>query len=137
MNCAVYSKGIAAAELFGYRKGAFTGADGASLGHVRAAQGGTLLAQGAHRSGEVIGLRQQRGRPVDDHPALGGQRRAALAAVQQGHPQRPLEGGHPAAHARLREPQLAGRLADAAQAGDQHEQVEVLEVGAAGHTRSV
>lgn len=43
VNCAVYSKSMAAAELFGYRKGAFTGADTASLGHVRAAEGGTLL----------------------------------------------------------------------------------------------
>jgi transcriptional regulator of acetoin/glycerol metabolism len=43
VNCAVYSKEMAAAELFGYRKGAFTGAQAASLGHVRAAQGGSLL----------------------------------------------------------------------------------------------
>jgi transcriptional regulator of acetoin/glycerol metabolism len=43
VNCAVYSKEMAAAELFGYRKGAFTGAEAASIGHVRAAQGGTLL----------------------------------------------------------------------------------------------
>lgn len=43
VNCAVYSKSMAAAELFGYRRGAFTGAETASLGHVRAAKGGTLL----------------------------------------------------------------------------------------------
>ena len=43
VNCAVYSKDMAAAELFGYRKGAFTGAASPNLGHVRAAQGGTLL----------------------------------------------------------------------------------------------
>ena len=43
VNCAVYSKAMAAAELFGYRKGAFTGAESPHLGHVRAAQGGTLL----------------------------------------------------------------------------------------------
>ncbi len=43
VNCAVYSKAVAPAELFGYRKGAFTGADQASSGHIRAAQGGTLL----------------------------------------------------------------------------------------------
>jgi DNA-binding NtrC family response regulator len=43
VNCAVYSKAVAAAELFGYRKGAFTGADQASAGHIRAAQGGTLF----------------------------------------------------------------------------------------------
>jgi DNA-binding NtrC family response regulator len=43
VNCAVYSKSFAPAELFGYRKGAFTGAEQASPGHIRAAEGGTLL----------------------------------------------------------------------------------------------
>jgi DNA-binding NtrC family response regulator len=43
VNCAVYSKAVAAGELFGYRKGAFTGAEQASPGHLRAAQRGTLL----------------------------------------------------------------------------------------------
>jgi transcriptional regulator with GAF, ATPase, and Fis domain len=43
VNCAVYSKAVAAGELFGYRKGAFTGAEQASAGHLRAAQRGTLL----------------------------------------------------------------------------------------------
>ena len=43
VNCAVYSPSLAAAELFGFRKGAFTGAEHASPGHVRSAQGGTLL----------------------------------------------------------------------------------------------
>nr|UXE46081.1 anaerobic nitric oxide reductase transcription regulator NorR [uncultured bacterium] len=43
VNCAVYSRSIAPAELFGYRKGAFPGAEQESPGHVRAAAGGTLL----------------------------------------------------------------------------------------------
>jgi DNA-binding NtrC family response regulator len=43
VNCSVYSKSMAAAELFGYRKGAFTGAASASPGHIRAAEGGSLL----------------------------------------------------------------------------------------------
>jgi DNA-binding NtrC family response regulator len=43
VNCAALPTGLAEAELFGYRKGAFSGADGASVGHLRAAQGGTLL----------------------------------------------------------------------------------------------
>jgi DNA-binding NtrC family response regulator len=43
VNCSVYSKTMAAAELFGYRKGAFTGAETASPGHIRAAEGGSLL----------------------------------------------------------------------------------------------
>jgi transcriptional regulator with PAS, ATPase and Fis domain len=43
VNCAAYSESTISAELFGYRKGAFTGAERASPGHVRAAHGGTLL----------------------------------------------------------------------------------------------
>lgn len=43
INCAALPKDLAEAELFGYRKGAFTGADRASLGHFRAADGGTLF----------------------------------------------------------------------------------------------
>ena len=43
VNCAGYSEGTAAAELFGHRKGAFTGAERAAVGHVRAAHLGTLF----------------------------------------------------------------------------------------------
>jgi transcriptional regulator with PAS, ATPase and Fis domain len=43
VNCATLVPTLAEAELFGFRKGAFTGADRASTGHFRAAQGGTLL----------------------------------------------------------------------------------------------
>lgn len=43
VNCASYAEPTMAAELVGYRKGAFTGADQESLGHLRAADQGTLL----------------------------------------------------------------------------------------------
>jgi transcriptional regulator with PAS, ATPase and Fis domain len=43
VNCATLVPTLAESELFGYRKGAFTGAERASSGHFRAAQGGTLL----------------------------------------------------------------------------------------------
>jgi transcriptional regulator with GAF, ATPase, and Fis domain len=43
VNCAALPQALAEAELFGYRKGAFTGAVQAGLGHFRAADGGTLL----------------------------------------------------------------------------------------------
>ena len=43
INCAALPQGLAEAELFGYRRGAFTGAERASPGFFRAAEGGTLL----------------------------------------------------------------------------------------------
>jgi transcriptional regulator with GAF, ATPase, and Fis domain len=43
VNCAALPEGLAEAELFGYRRGAFTGADRASPGFFRSADGGTLL----------------------------------------------------------------------------------------------
>jgi len=43
VNCSVYSRSVAAGELFGYRKGAFTGASQSNAGHIRAAEGGTLF----------------------------------------------------------------------------------------------
>lgn len=43
INCAALPEHLAEAELFGYRKGAFTGAERASLGCFRAAHGGTLF----------------------------------------------------------------------------------------------
>jgi transcriptional regulator of acetoin/glycerol metabolism len=43
VNCAALPIGIAEAELFGHRKGAFTGAQQDSLGHLRAAHRGTLF----------------------------------------------------------------------------------------------
>jgi transcriptional regulator of acetoin/glycerol metabolism len=43
VNCAALPEGLAEAELFGYRKGSFTGASGGSTGLFRAADGGTML----------------------------------------------------------------------------------------------
>jgi transcriptional regulator of acetoin/glycerol metabolism len=43
VNCAALPEALAEGELFGYRRGAFSGADQASPGHFRAAQHGTLL----------------------------------------------------------------------------------------------
>lgn len=43
VNCASLPESLAEAELFGYRRGAFTGADRASPGFFRSAEGGTLL----------------------------------------------------------------------------------------------
>jgi DNA-binding NtrC family response regulator len=43
VNCAAIPETLAEAELFGYRKGAFSGAERAHLGFLRSAEGGTLL----------------------------------------------------------------------------------------------
>jgi transcriptional regulator of acetoin/glycerol metabolism len=43
VNCAALPEQLAEAELFGYRRGAFTGADRPSPGHFRSAHQGTLL----------------------------------------------------------------------------------------------
>ena len=43
LNCAALPEQLAEGELFGYRKGAFTGADRANPGHLRSANGGTLF----------------------------------------------------------------------------------------------
>src|SRR5437660_6431994 len=55
LNCSAIPESLIESELFGYEKGAFTGADGAKPGLIESAQAGTLfldemttLVQGQH-----------------------------------------------------------------------------------------
>ena len=43
VNCGAIPRELANSELFGHKKGAFTGADGSRPGHFREAEGGTLF----------------------------------------------------------------------------------------------
>jgi DNA-binding NtrC family response regulator len=79
VNCAALPASLAEAELFGHRKGAFTGAEQTSIGHFRAADGGTLLLDEladlalpvqakllrALQDGEITPLGETRPIPVD------------------------------------------------------------------------
>ncbi|HET9930979.1 MAG TPA: sigma 54-interacting transcriptional regulator, partial [Polyangiaceae bacterium] len=76
INCATLSASIADAELFGYRRGAFTGAGQGHLGHFRAAHGGTLfLDEIAELSLEsqaklLRALEQREVLPIGEHRAV-------------------------------------------------------------------
>ncbi|MET0792054.1 MAG: sigma 54-interacting transcriptional regulator, partial [Polyangiaceae bacterium] len=96
VNCAALPEGLAEAELFGYRRGAFTGADRASEGFVRSANGGTLLLDEvtdlplvvqakllrALEQKEVQPLGETRPVPVDVRVIVAGQQ-SLLEAVQK------------------------------------------------------
>src|SRR6185369_2607298 len=43
LNCAAFPETLIESQLFGYEKGAFTGADTARAGHIESAHGGTLF----------------------------------------------------------------------------------------------
>jgi transcriptional regulator of acetoin/glycerol metabolism len=97
MNCAALPEALAEAELFGYRRGAFTGADRASPGLFRAADRGTLLLDEVSdlplplqakllrvlEAREVQPLGETRPVPVDVRVIVAGQQ-SLMASVQAG-----------------------------------------------------
>ena len=97
VNCAALPEGLAEGELFGYRRGAFTGADRASPGFFRSAQGGTLLLDEVSdlplplqakllrvlQEGEVQPLGETRTTPVDVRIVVASQQ-PLMDAVREG-----------------------------------------------------
>jgi transcriptional regulator with PAS, ATPase and Fis domain len=97
VNCAALPEALAEGELFGYRRGAFTGADRSSPGFFRAAEGGTLLLDEISdlpmglqakllrvlEQREVQPLGEPRAVPIDVRVVVAGQQSLA-AAVRAG-----------------------------------------------------
>jgi DNA-binding NtrC family response regulator len=97
VNCAALPEALAEGELFGYRRGAFTGADRASAGFFRSADGGTLLLDEVSdlplalqakllrvlEQREVQPLGETRPVPVDVRVVVAGQQRL-MEAVRAG-----------------------------------------------------
>jgi DNA-binding NtrC family response regulator len=97
VNCAALPEGLAEGELFGYRRGAFTGADRASPGFFRSAQGGTLLLDEVSdlplplqakllrvlQEGEVQPLGETRTTPIDVRIVVASQQ-PLMDAVREG-----------------------------------------------------
>jgi transcriptional regulator of acetoin/glycerol metabolism len=69
VNCAALPEQLAEAELFGYRRGAFTGAERASHGHFRSAHGGTLFLDEMPELS--LGLQAKLLRVLEDNQVLG------------------------------------------------------------------
>ncbi len=98
VNCAALPEALAEGELFGYRRGAFTGAERASPGLLRSAAGGTLLLDEvsdlspavqakllrAIEQREVQPLGETRPLAIDVRLVVAGQE-SLLRAVQKGH----------------------------------------------------
>jgi DNA-binding NtrC family response regulator len=76
VNCAAIPDTLVEAELFGHRRGAFTGADRDRVGRVQEADGGTLF--------------------LDEIGDMPGAAQAKLLRVLEGAPIEPLGGGRPA-----------------------------------------
>jgi transcriptional regulator of acetoin/glycerol metabolism len=80
LNCSALPPALAEAELFGHERGAFTGADRARIGHLRAAHGGTLFLDEASELPLAIQAKLLRAIEEREVMPLGGTEVAAVDA---------------------------------------------------------
>jgi transcriptional regulator with PAS, ATPase and Fis domain len=123
VNCAALSPGVVESELFGHRKGAFTGANSDRRGHFEEADGGTLLLDEVGelpltaqakllrvlQEGELQRVGEDRPRRVDVR-VLAATNRDVEAAVQEGSLREDLY--YRLAGVRLHVPALRERIED-------------------------
>ena len=98
VNCAALAENLMESEMFGHEKGAFTGAERARTGYVRAAKGGTLFLDEIGEAKEAFQVRllrlltdrkvvpvgSHRGVPVDFRLVTASHRDLALASASGG-----------------------------------------------------
>ena len=91
LNCAALPESLVEAELFGYERGAFTGATHGHTGHLRAAHGGTLLLDEICELPMTVQSKLLRALDQREVTPLGATRSVAIDVRVVAAAQRPLE----------------------------------------------